>query len=115
MTFSGNTSDLPTKRHVNYKEIAFLLVGTVVTGNAGLLRGDDTLWPENDRLGLSYQMSFNVSARFRNVGSVPFPNNPSVTGLSYQDGLVGTDNTANAGGLTSYWGYQNANQAVVNN
>jgi hypothetical protein len=100
---------------MNYKELTLLMAVPVLSGNAIFLHADDTLWPESERLSLSYRMSFNVSAKFRNVGSVPFPNNPSVTGLSYQDGFVGTDNTGNAGGLTSYWGYQNANQVVDNN
>ena len=38
-----------------------------------------------------------------------------MTGLSYQNGFVGTDKTGNAGGLTTFWGYQNANQVVDNN
>ncbi len=101
---------------MNYKDPTLLLVvGTVLSGGVTLLRADDSLWADHDRLELGYRMSFNISARFRKFGSTAFPNNPSVTGLSYQDGFVGTDNTGNAGGLTSYWGYRNANQVVDNN
>jgi hypothetical protein len=92
---------------MNYLRLTLLLVGSVLSGGASFLSADDAVWPDRERLGLSYRMEFNISARFRNHGGVPFPNNPSVTGLSYRDGFVGTDNTGNVGGLTSYWGYQN--------
>jgi hypothetical protein len=80
---------------MNYKDPTLLLVvGTVLSGGVTLLRADDSLWADHDRLELGYRMGFNISARFRKFGSTAFPNNPSVTGLSYQDGFVGTDNTA---------------------
>ena len=100
---------------MKFKELILSAAGTVLSGGGACLHADDSLWTSHDRLGLGYQMGFNISAKFQTSGSTPFPNNPSVTGLSYQDGFVGTDNTGNAGGLTSYWGYQNANQAVDNN
>lgn len=95
---------------MNYKKLTLPLVVAAFIGGLTDLRAQDTAWPEQDRFGLNYRMGFNISTKFRNVGAAPLANNPSVTGTSYQDGFVGTDDTANAGGLTTFWGYQSANQ-----
>jgi hypothetical protein len=52
--------------------------------------------------GLNIKASFNTSGQFNLAENLP----PGV----YDDGYVRTDQTGNAGGLTSYWGYQNAPQ-----
>ncbi len=100
---------------MNYNKLTLLLVGTGLFGGAASLRAEDPLWPETDRFDLSYRMGFNISTKFRNIGTSALANNPSVTGLSYQNGFVGTDSTVNAGDLTTFWGYQSANQVVDNN
>lgn len=79
---------------------------------------------------LGYRMGFNISARFKSVGSfaaaghfVPGagnqPGNPGPpTGANfnrtYEDGYNWVDSTGNAFGYTSYWGYDHASQ-VQNN
>lgn len=100
---------------MNDKVTILLLTGISLFCDVPSLHADDTSWLDTDRIALGYRVGFNISAKFRNLGSAPLANNPSVTGLSYQDGFVGTDNTGNAGGLTSFWGYENANQVVDNN
>jgi len=97
---------------MNDKVTTLLLTGISLFCDVPSLHADDTSWLDTDRIALGYRVGFNISAKFRNLGSAPLANNPSVTGLSYQDGFVGTDNTGNAGGLTSFWGYENANQVV---
>jgi len=49
---------------------------------------------------------FNIKADFTMTGTFGIG---GTTGI-YDDGYVLTDSTGNAGGLTGYWGYQNANQ-----
>jgi hypothetical protein len=78
--------------------------------------GDE--WPLN-RVGLSYRPAFNITARFRNVGPFAGFSNPgpATSGVNhnYDDGYNRVDSTQNAGGMTSYWGYQNASQLPGNN
>lgn len=100
---------------MNYKNLILPLVVAFFCVSNTCLRADDTTWPEQDRLGLSYRMGFNIATKFRNIGAAPLANNPSVTGRSYQDGFAGTDDTGNAGDLTTFWGYQNASQAQDGN
>ena len=100
---------------MNYKKLNLPLVVAAVFVGTTCLSADDTTWPEKDRFGLSYRMGFNISTKFRNLGAPPLANNPSVTGRSYQDGFVGSDDTGNAGDLTTFWGYQNASQAQDGN
>jgi len=97
---------------MSYKALTSLVtaVAALVAGLAA--NAQDTPWPDRNRIGLSYRMGFNVSVNFQSLGSAPLANNPSVTGRSYDNGFVGTDDTGNAGGLTSYWGYQNAGQVT---
>jgi hypothetical protein len=100
---------------MNYNKLPLLLLGSLLVGDSAHLRAEDTSWSDTDRFDLSYRMGFNISTKFRNIGTPALANNPSVTGLSYQNGFVSADNTGNAGGLTTFWGYQNANQVVDNN
>ena len=53
-------------------------------------------------IGLNIKANFSSSGVFNLSENLP-PGN-------YDDGYVRTDQTGNAGGLTSYWGYQNASQ-----
>lgn len=78
------------------------------------VRGDD-LTRSRHKLSLAYRLGFNMSGQFERTGESVSANNPSITGRSYVDGFVGTDNTANAGGYTSYWGYQDTAQVIDNN
>jgi hypothetical protein len=97
-------------------------------GNSALFqRGDDDDGLLN-RFSLSYSMGLNISAGFKNVQLVPnyisVPNhqgiatpmlvNPGSTNAVsphvYDDGYALVDIYGNAGGYTSYYGYQNASQ-----
>jgi len=75
-------------------------------------------WTRNFRLGAA--LMFNVKADFSIHGPVTVNRQPTgpvgVAGADhyYDDGYVRVDNTGNAGGDTTYWGYDNASQ-VVNN
>lgn len=97
---------------MKYNQITLPLASTLLLGTTGMLHADDAdnVWPEKDRVQLGYRMGFNMSLKLRNIASPVAANNPSMTGKSYTDGFVGTDETGNAGGLTTYWGYQNAGQ-----
>ena len=66
---------------------------------------NDSFW---GRFNLSYVAAFNISANFSGVGGYLPPGNGR-PGF-YNDGFVGTDSTGNAGGYTTYWGYNNASQ-----
>lgn len=80
--------------------------GLTTTVRAG---DQDDFW---GRFNLSYQAAFNFSAHFSGVGGYPPPAN-GASGV-YNDGFVGVDSTGNAGGLTTYWGFNNDNQVVGN-
>jgi hypothetical protein len=67
-------------------------------------------WFKYLRLGAVSAM--NLRAEFSMSGTAPpasLGNLPG-GGMRYDDGYVGSDATGNAGGLTSYWGYDNASQ-----
>lgn len=73
-----------------------------------------------NRFGLSYRSGWNIAASFHNQpGYYAGPHVGSATGGGtdrfYDDGFVRVDSTGNAGGLTSYWGYDNASQVPGNN
>ncbi len=53
-------------------------------------------------------VGFNIRASFSSSG--PFNLAENQPAGVYDDGYVRTDQTGNAGGLTSYWGYQSASQ-----
>src|ERR1035441_5594854 len=88
---------------MNYNKLPLLLLGSLLVGDSAHLRAEDTSWSDTDRFDLSYRMGFNISTKFRNIGTPALANNPSVTGLSYQNGFVSADNTGNAGGLTTFY------------
>lgn len=90
-----------------------------VLGVAGLAVGSgvahaDGDWTKRFRLGVI--SAFNVEAEFSLGGgfgvSSADPGTPGVSGQNhtYDDGYVRLDDTGNAGGFTSNWGYQNASQ-----
>lgn len=71
-------------------------------------------WTRNFRLG--FQVTLNVQAQLSIDGVVPRrtadPGPVGVAGQNHQydDGYVRVDATGNAGGVTSFWGYQDASQ-----
>ncbi len=71
-------------------------------------------WSNNFRAGL--QLAFNIRGEFSMGGLIPSnsgdPGPVGVPGANhfYDDGYVRVDDTGNAGGYTSYWGYQDASQ-----
>jgi hypothetical protein len=75
-----------------------------------------------NRFGLSYRMSFNVTAEFKNVGNIPKgpggagrgPGPDSGGGVDrfYDDGYNRVDISGNREGLTWFWGYRNQSQIV---
>jgi hypothetical protein len=65
-------------------------------------------------LGLSFAPTLNVRADFSGTGGFASPFTPQPLGggqdNQYDDGYVGVDASGNNGGLTYYWGYDNASQ-----
>jgi hypothetical protein len=70
------------------------------------------------KFSLSYRAVFNSRASFSNLGGFPALTNPGpATGGTdhvYDDGFNRVDGSGNAGGLTTFWGYQNASQLPGN-
>ena len=66
---------------------------------------DENTWATENQVSLNYRMGFNLPLKFKNIGSPAFHNQIPANGKPYQDGFVGTDDTGNAGGVTTYWGY----------
>ena len=65
--------------------------------------------------GVSAGASFNYKSKFRSAAAVqPRATDPGTTAAGtdhfYDDGYNRVDSSGNAGGLTTYWGYQNASQ-----
>ncbi len=100
---------------MNYDKLTLPLAGVVLFGTLGALRAEDDAWSDNNRVSLGYRMGFNMPLKLKNVGMPAFANNPSANGKSYTDGFVGTDNTGNVGGLTTYWGYNSGTQVTAGN
>ena len=75
-----------------------------------------------NRFGLSYRMSFNVTAEFKNVGNVgrnprgagrdPGPAEGDSVDRFYDDGYNRVDISGNKDGLTWFWAYKNPSQIV---
>jgi len=73
-----------------------------------------------NRFGLSYRMSFNIAAEFKNVGGVgsgggggargPGPKTGAGIDRFYDDGYNRVDISGNKDGLTWFWGYRNSSQ-----
>ena len=100
-----------TIKIMKYNQILLPLAGTLLVGISPLVRADDDSWSEKNRVQIGYRMGFNMSLNLRNIAPQSV-NAASITGRSYQDGFVGTDDTGNIAGLTTYWGYQNASQVT---
>jgi hypothetical protein len=64
-------------------------------------------WLRHFRIGALVGM--NISANFTRSGTFGISGNSPAQGI-YADGYVRTDSTGNAGGYTTYWGYNNASQ-----
>ena len=64
----------------------------------------DPDWARHFRIGAI--VGLNIKADFQMSGSIPF-NHPAGV---YDDGYVGVDQTGNAGGVTTYFGYYNPGQ-----
>ncbi|HWN93393.1 MAG TPA: hypothetical protein VNT99_00030 [Methylomirabilota bacterium] len=81
---------------------------------------EDPAPAEKNRFGMSYKMSFNITAEFRNVGNIGTPGagrgrGPATGGgidRFYDDGYNRVDSSGNRDGLTWFWGYENAGQIV---
>jgi hypothetical protein len=69
----------------------------------------DDDWTRHFRIGAMVGM--NISASFSMNGQFNIPGNNAANGI-YDDGYVRTDDTGNALGQTSYWGYNNQSQLV---
>jgi hypothetical protein len=92
------------------------LVGAVICGAAvALAQGQETA---KDRYFLNYRAGFNIHASF-NAPALGLLTPPPLAGSGatgnpvareYEDGFVRVDSTGNAGGYTSYWGYNNDSQ-----
>ena len=63
------------------------------------------------RFGLNFKASFNQNATFRSPTVNP---GAAIGGVDhvYDDGYVRVDSSGNLGGVTTFWGYQNASQVV---
>lgn len=85
-----------------------------IAAGTGSVLGDDDNWTRNFRLGAV--MSINIDARFSLAGisgvAGHAPGPAGVKGVDhvYDDGFVRVDQTGNAGGLTSLWGYTSSSQ-----
>lgn len=80
----------------------------ITSDELGRYFGTDLLyddWTRHFRVGA--MVALNVKADFSMSGSFPISTHP--TGV-YDDGYVLTDQTGNAQGFTSYWGYNSASQ-----
>jgi len=70
-------------------------------------------WPRHFRIGMmmgiNLKADFSMSGRFPVSGSQPGPAGGGVDHI-YDDGYVRVDDTGNAQGFTSYWGYDNPAQ-----
>ena len=109
----------------NYLGLSIVSLSALTIGQAGAADTNQFPW----RVGLNYRLGFHINASFRNAGlpsswGTPEsgPMGPSLNGRSYDDGYVGLDSSGNAASpfdpgrpLTSYWGYQNANQVQGGN
>jgi len=82
------------------------LIGLILLATRIQAQEYDSDWKRNFRVGpfvgMNIKANFRMSGGSFNIGG----NQPGV----YDDGYVRVDDTGNAGGLTSFWGYDNASQ-----
>jgi hypothetical protein len=83
------------------------IYGNPDSGKFILIPPDADDWTRHFRVGA--MVGLNISANFRSQGTFNISGNNPGKGI-YDDGYVRTDQTGNAGGYTSYWGYDNASQ-----
>lgn len=114
-------------------KIKFIKLGTflvvLVVGGLAVRAQDNTQneSPWRGRLGISYRAAFNISANFTGLGGFTSMNTPGVPGptpttggpgtvvRTYNDGFIGVDVSGNAGGTTTYWGFNSDAQVVGDN
>jgi hypothetical protein len=83
------------------------IYGKPDSGKFILIPPDADDWTRHFRIGAL--VGLNISANFNTSGTFGISGNNPAKGI-YDDGYVHTDQTGNAGGYTSYWGYNNASQ-----
>jgi hypothetical protein len=106
---------MTTHRFTDHAARRWLFCSLGLTMYAGLARGQsDGDWARQFRLGM--QMAFNIKADFSLNGQFPISGHEvgplGVSGANhfYDDGYVRVDQTGNAQGYTSYWGYNSSSQ-----
>lgn len=70
-----------------------------------------------NRFSVNARFGFNISARFQSAATGPrtaVGNPAGGVNHEYDDGFVRVDGSGNNGGVTWYWGYENASQVVGN-
>lgn len=81
--------------------------GSPDTSKFILIPPDASDWTRHFRIGAIVGM--NIGADFKTKGTFNISGHHPANGI-YDDGYVRVDDTGNAGGLTGYWGYNNAAQ-----
>lgn len=84
-------------------------MGSIIAGVVSVHAQSDD-WMRHFRIGGSVMM--NVKTDFKTSGTfqVNRPAPSAAGGVTYDDGFVGVDATGNAGGTTTFWGYNSASQ-----
>ncbi|HZF02075.1 MAG TPA: hypothetical protein VE344_09295 [Methylomirabilota bacterium] len=99
--------------------LAVSLTGMVcLNAAASSMDSDKIIYLDStNRLTLSLRFGLNINAKFKGVGTGLVPNSsgagsttPNGDRYNYTDGYVLNDSTGNAGGFSSYWGYNDAGQ-----
>jgi len=91
-----------------------LLLATAVSAE----QSEQTYLDSTNKVTLSLRLGFNISGKFRGVGSTFAPGSPLANTrytphgdkYNYDNGYVLADGSGSKDGLTWYWGYDNANQ-----
>jgi hypothetical protein len=119
------------KTNIIRPELILLALSTVLQAGADKDGFSKNAIPSDDsppwmgRIGLSYRAAFNISADFSGLGGYASPNLPGAPGRipgapgevvrSYDDGFIGIDESGNANGHTTYWGYDSDEQVSGDN
>jgi hypothetical protein len=88
-----------------------LFGGDPTSGKFLLIPPDAPDWTRHFHIGA--MAALNINADFKTKGTFNVSGNNPANGV-YDDGYVKVDDTGNAGGLTGYWGYNNASQLSGN-